>query len=156
MISRELDNLQNSISQFARRYAIEGFHGVKFWSSEQLKDFGKVLHSKGIAHYSCEQALLDSLDQSYGPKLCLNALLSSAVYKDCFENPFMFLGYYLRAQLGSESSKSAVAQEDPSEAFLDLYIRAHFGKSSWKGPKIYFHGADFRYSVRARSQHLEI
>lgn len=128
--SRELDLLQTSISQFAKRYAIAGFQGVKPWSSEQLEDFAKVLHSEEIAHYSSEPALLESLDLSYGPRLCLNALLSSAVYKDCFQNPFMFLGHYLRAHLDSESSNSSVAQEDPSEAFFGFYTRAHYGKPS--------------------------
>ena len=49
VVSRELDLLQNSISQFAKRYAIAGFQGVKSWSSEQLEDFAKVLRSEEIA-----------------------------------------------------------------------------------------------------------
>jgi len=115
-VSHELESLQNTIARFSKSYAIEGTQGSKAWSEERLADLSTALRKNDVSAAS-EQALLRILEMRYGPRLCLNGLLSAAVHMAVFVNPFFFL---------VDSSNLPT----PAEVFEDFFKRASVGKSA--------------------------
>ena len=116
-VTHELAMLQSSVTRFAKTFAVEGGRAPETWSSNRLVELAGLLRESDVAGFTTHQAMLDVLELRYGPRLCLSGLLSSAVHRAVFVNPFFFL-------------VNPDEEFYPSDMFFDIYKQARNRKRS--------------------------
>jgi TolA-binding protein len=90
-IASHFVRIQGRIMVFAKRYATNSSNHLESLPDRSLAQLRSALNDAGVATLSSNRELLEVAKPRHGARLCLTGLLSSAVHRMAFDNPFFFM-----------------------------------------------------------------
>jgi len=115
-----LVDIQSSAAQIAKKYALESLGSMKS-QPERLEELAKALNEQGVASIKSEGAMVELLAARHSVRICLTSLLSSAIFRLVFGNPFFFMTDNLQEKFEKLPPGFAELRDrgDDGEVFLE-------------------------------------
>ncbi|KAK4892652.1 hypothetical protein LTR27_008928 [Elasticomyces elasticus] len=123
-VTNRLVHIQDSVTAFAKTYALDSLSGLKSQPEKLLVELGKALDHAGVASVPSFDILLELAELRHGARLFLTGLLSSAIHHMAFGNPFFFMSDGLQDRfeaLPTGPFRDLINRVDPADAFHDVF-----------------------------------